>query len=194
MLPPAPPEPEPSRPLTPSRPDEDEPALRSPLGSDDGRRFRRGLLLHRLFETLPDLGREVREDAARRFLSRPGHGLDEAAREAMIAEALAVLDHPEFAPLFGPGSRAEVPVVGRVGDRVLSGQIDRLLVRDGEVWIVDYKTNRPPPATVAGVAPAYLRQMASYRDALALVYPGHRVRCLLLWTDTPRLMELPLDD
>ena len=188
---PAPPEPEPSRPLTPSRPDEDEPAVRSPLGSDDGRRFRRGLLLHRLFETLPDLSPEVRPAAARRFLARPGHGLDAATCEAMAAEALAVLDHPEFAPLFGPGSRAEVPVVGSVGGRVLSGQIDRLLVRDGEVWIVDYKTNRPPPETVAGVAPAYLRQMAAYRDAIRRIFPGHRIRCLLLWTDAPRLMELP---
>ncbi len=188
---PAPSEPEPSRPLTPSRPDEDEPAVRSPLGADDGRRFRRGLLLHRLFETLPELSPEVREAAARRFLSRPGHGLDAATRDEMVAEALAVLGHPEFAPLFGPGSRAEVPVVGSVGGRVLSGQIDRLLVRDGEVWIVDYKTNRPPPETVAGVAPAYLRQMAAYRDAVRQIYPGHRVRCLLLWTDTPRLMELP---
>ncbi len=188
---PAPPEPEPSRPLTPSRPDEDDSAVRSPLGNDDGRRFRRGLLLHRLFETLPELSPEVRAAAARRFLARPGHGLDDSSREAMVAEALAVLDHAEFAPLFGPGSRAEVPVVGTVGGRVLSGQIDRLLVRNGEVWIVDYKTNRPPPETVAGVAAGYLRQMASYRAAVRLIYPGHRVRCLLLWTDAPRLMELP---
>ncbi len=187
----APEEPEPSRPLTPSRPDEEEPAVRSPLGSDDGRRFRRGILLHRLFETLPDLSPDVREAAARRFLSRPGHGLDTATRDMMVAEALAVLNHPEFAPLFGPGSRAEVPVVGAVGGRVLSGQIDRLLVRAGEVWIVDYKTNRPPPETVAGVASGYLRQMAYYRKAVRLIYPNHRVRCLLLWTDAPRLMELP---
>ena len=165
--------------------------MRSPLGADDGRRFRRGLLLHRLFETLPDLAPGVRETAARRFLGRPAHGLDSVEREAMIAEALAVLDHPEFAPLFGPGSRAEVPVVGTVAGRVLAGQIDRLLVRDDAVWILDYKTNRPPPDTVASVAPAYLRQMAAYRAAIRLVYPGRPVRCLLLWTDAPRLMELP---
>jgi ATP-dependent helicase/nuclease subunit A len=188
---PAPPEAEPSRPLSPSRPDEVEPAVRSPLGRDDGSRFRRGLLLHRLFETLPGLEPGVRAAAAARFLARPGHGLDAEAQAALAAEALAVLEHPEFAPLFGPGSRAEVPLVGVVGDRVLSGQIDRLLVTDREVWIVDYKTNRPPPQTVAGVAPLYLRQMASYRAAISAIYPGHRVRCLLLWTDGPRLMELP---
>jgi len=190
---PAPAEPEPSRPLAPSRPDEAEPAVRSPLGRDDGSRFHRGLPLHRLFQTLPALEPGVRAVAAARFLARPAHGLTPESQAAIAAEALAVLEHPDFAPLFGPGSRAEVPLVGVIGDRVLSGQIDRLLVTDREVWIVDYKTNRPPPRTAAGVAPLYLRQMASYRAAISTIYPDRRVRCLLLWTDEPRLMELPED-
>ncbi|MEI8393631.1 MAG: double-strand break repair helicase AddA [Rhodospirillaceae bacterium] len=189
---PAPPEPEPSRPLTPSRPDDDaEPPVRSPLGEDDGGRFRRGLLLHRLFQTLPDLEPGVRATAARRFLMRPVHGLSAAVCEEMVAEALAVLEHPDFAPLFGPGSRAEVPLVGTVGERVLSGQIDRLLVTECDVWIVDFKTNRPPPRSPADVAPLYLGQMASYRTAIRMIYPQHTVHCLLLWTDGPDMMELP---
>lgn len=188
----APPEPQPSRPLTPSRPDDSEPAVRSPLGrDDDATRFRRGEILHRLFQTLPTLDSRVRAAAAARYLARPAHRLEPAIQAGLAAEALAVLEHPDFAPLFGPGSRAEVPLVGVVGDRVLSGQIDRLLVTDDAVWIVDYKTNRPPPRTVAEVAPLYLRQMASYRAAIAGLYPGRTIRCLLLWTDEPRLMELP---
>ena len=60
-----------------------------------------------------------------------------------------MLAHPEFAPLFGPGSQAEVPVVGLVGGRALSGQIDRLVVTADRVLIVDYKTLRPPPESEA---------------------------------------------
>ena len=108
----------------------------------------------------------------------------------ITAETLAVLSDPTFAPLFGPGSRAEVPVVGLVSSRALSGQIDRLLVTDKEVWIVDYKTNRPPPLVESQVSPVYLRQMAAYRAAIAAIYPDRPVRCVLLWTDGPRLMEL----
>ena len=188
---PPPLEPEPSRPLTPSRPDDAEPAVRSPLGRDDeSHRFRRGLLLHQLFQTLPTLDPGLRAAAAARYLARPAHGLAPKTQAEIAAEALAVLEHPDFAPLFGPGSRAEVPLVGVVGDRVLSGQIDRLLVTDREVWIVDYKTNRPSPRTAADVAPLYLRQMASYRAAIRTIYPDHTIRCLLLWTDEPRLMEI----
>ena len=36
-----------------------------------------------------------------------------------LEQALAVLSHPELAPLFGPGSRAEQPLTGTVGDVVV---------------------------------------------------------------------------
>ncbi|WP_449232321.1 double-strand break repair helicase AddA [Azospirillum doebereinerae] len=190
---PAPVEPEPSRPLTPSRPDGEEPAVRSPLGEDDGQRFKRGLLVHRLLQTLPELDPAAREAACRRFLARPAHKLDDAQQDAIATETLAVLSHAEFAHLFGAGSRAEVPLVGVVGGRALSGRIDRLTVVGDTVWIVDYKTNRPPPRILDDVPSVYRRQMAAYRAALTAVYPGKSVRCVLLWTDGPFVMELPAE-
>ncbi len=190
-LTPRPDEPSPPRPLIASRPSEAEPAATSPLGPDsDTTRFQRGLLIHRLMQSLPDLPVPAREAAARRFLGQPAHGLDPAEQDAVARETLAVLDHPDFAPLFGPGSRAEVPVVGLIDGRALSGRIDRLVVTDAAVMIVDYKTNRPPPLDAAEVAPAYVEQLAAYRAALTRIYPGRRIRTLLLWTDGPRLMEI----
>ncbi|MBI1205889.1 MAG: double-strand break repair helicase AddA [Azospirillum sp.] len=186
----APEEPAPPRPLTPSRPEDVEPAVRSPLGGDDGARFRRGLLIHRLLQTLPELAPDRRSTACRRFLAEPVHGLDDGEQAEIAAETLGVLDHPEFRPLFGPGSRAEVPIVGLVAGRVLSGQIDRLMVEPTTVWVIDFKTNRPPPRDPALVPALYLRQMAIYRAALREIYPGREVRCVLLWTDGPFLMEL----
>lgn len=192
---PPPGEPEPSRPLTPSRPDGEEPAVRSPLGNDDGQRFRRGLLVHRLLQTLPNLAEAARDAACRRFLARPAHKLTPEQQDAIARETLAVLSHAEFAHLFGPGSRAEVPLIGVValgdGSRALAGRIDRLALTGDTVWIVDYKTNRPPPRDLEDVPMVYRRQMAAYREALRAVYPGRRVRCVLLWTDGPYTMELP---
>ncbi len=186
-----PPEPEPPRPLAPSRPAGDEPAVASPLRDDAGRRYHRGRLVHRLLQTLPDLPPGRRRSACRRFLARPVHGLDPAAADALAEEVLAVLDRPDFAVLFGPGSRAEVPIAGRVGDRVVAGQVDRLVVAPDRVLVADYKTNRPPPERVEDVPGIYLDQMAAYRAVLREIYPDRPIRCLLVWTDGPRLMELP---
>jgi len=198
-MPPA--EPEPSRPLAPSAPTVAEPAVRSPLHqAAEEDRFRRGLLIHRLMQSLPDLPPRARRESADRWLASPAHGLDAAARQVILEETLAVLAEPDFAALFGPGSRAEVPVTGLIGRRdaetglvpqVISGQIDRMLVADDRVTIVDFKTLRPPPTDPARVSTAYLRQMAAYRALIGAIYPGRTVSCALLWTDGPRIMPLP---
>jgi ATP-dependent helicase/nuclease subunit A len=83
---------------------------------------------------------------------------------------------------------AELPELGQ-GARV-NGRIDRLAVSDDEVLIVDFKTNRPPPAREADVAPVYLAQMALYRMAAARIFPRRRIACALVWTDGPSLMRL----
>ena len=106
-------------------------------------------------------------------------------------QTLALLSDPAFAPLIGPDSLAEVPVTGLAGGRTISGQIDRLVNTGKDVLIIDYKTNRPPPDQAEDVAPLYLKQMASYRAALQQIFPGLPVRCVLLWTDGPKWMELP---
>jgi ATP-dependent helicase/nuclease subunit A len=187
---PPPAEPNPPRPLSPSRPDGVEPPTLSPLAATGSNRFKRGLLVHRLLQRLPELPIEEREIAARRFLGLPTHGLSTEEQDKLWHDTLGVMSQPDFAPLFGPGSQAEVPLVGLIGGRAVSAQIDRLVVANDRVLIVDYKTMRPPPAVEQEVPPIYLRQLAIYRAALARIYPGREIRCALLWTAGPRLMPI----
>lgn len=196
---PVPAEPAAPRAAAPSRLLEDEaggfaPVSLSPLAEGGQARFRRGALIHKLLQTLPDLPRERRAASAARYLAAQAD-LTDAQRTQIAAEIFKVLDDPAFAPLFGPGSRAEVSVSGRApglpDDVVINGQIDRLVVTGHEILIVDYKTNRPPPLHVKDVAGAYLAQMAAYRALLQGLDETKPVRCALLWTDGPRLMELP---
>ncbi|MBE7636008.1 double-strand break repair helicase AddA [Sneathiella sp. P13V-1] len=187
---PPPEEPFPPQPLTPSK-EEEEPSVRSPLGSDDGHRFHRGLLVHRLLESLPEVPVARREEVAANWLARPAHGLSDAQQREILTETLKVLTHPDFSDIFGPGSRAEVPLTGLMGDRIMSGQIDRLLIRDDDILIVDYKTNRPSPRDLAEVPQVYIRQMQIYREALKKIHPEKAIKCGLLWTDGPYLMEIP---
>ena len=185
-------EPLPPKPLAALRPAQAEPPSRSPLAPvDDERRYKRGTIIHRLLQTLPDLPVGSREAAARRYLARPALELDAAQQQETLAETLSVLSHPDFQDLFGPGSLAEVPVVGLIEGQALSGRIDRLVVTEAAVMIVDYKTNRPPSRDVATVPAAYLEQLRAYRQALAGVYPDKHVRCFLLWTVGPFILEIP---
>jgi len=180
--------------LAPSAvPAEDETPSAAPHGAADptGRRFRRGRLVHALLQHLPDHPPARRESAARAFLARPGHGLDMAEQATTLGEVLGLLAEPELAAAFGPGSLAEAPIAGRLGERVVSGQVDRLLVTPARVLVLDYKTNRPPPARLEQVPLPYLRQMATYRAVLRLAFPGRDVACALVWTYGARFMRLP---
>jgi ATP-dependent helicase/nuclease subunit A len=175
---------------------EDEPERADPpLQDGSADRYRRGNLIHKLLQLLPDMTEDERAAAALRYLSRPGQALDEREAAGIVDEVMRVIGDPVFAPVFGPGSRAEVPLAAQVslgGRRIgLTGQIDRLLVRPGDIMIVDYKTNRPPPATIEAADRAYVRQLAAYRRALHQLYPDRDVRAALLWTNTTRLMEVP---
>ena len=190
---PPPPEPDPPRPLFPSRPSGEEPPALSPLKTAGRERFKRGLIVHRLLQSLPELPEAAREAAAGRFLALPTHMLPADEQDDIRRETLTVLNHPDFAAIFGPRSQAEVPLVGLIGGHALSGQIDRLVVEDDRVLIVDYKTMRPVPPSEDEVAPVYLRQLAIYREALARIYPGRDIRCALLWTQAPLLMPISRD-
>lgn len=185
------PEPRPPRPLAPSSAGQDRSAD-PPLPTDAAREAaRRGVLIHRLLERLPDLAPERRPDAASEWLARQGNDLDAATRAEIAAAALAVLQTPGFADIFSPGALAEVPLAATVGGQVIAGSADRLLITPDKVTVVDFKTARRPPASLAEVPLSSLRQMAAYAAVLEAIYPGREIAAAVLYTQTPQLIAIP---
>ncbi len=175
-----------------------EPTLISPAKLGEEGRFIRGRLVHTLLEHLPDLDQEDRAVAAKTLADANGRALTEAARGQIIEETLTILEDPNFKDLFGTGSRAEVSLMAKITPKnkapiLLQGQIDRLIIREKDILIVDYKSNRPSPRNVDDVAEAYCAQLAAYRLALAEIYPNHQLKAALLWTDGPYFMEIPAE-
>lgn len=158
----------------------------------------RGRLVHRLLELLPGIAQDRRFFAADQFLDTALSPEFARYRQTLLQEVAAVLDHPDFAPLFAEPARVEVPIVGTVqaadGTGIeVSGQIDRLVAGRDRVLIIDYKTNFNPPLRVEEVALEYLAQLAVYRALLKQIYPDRRIEACLLWTSAPSMMVLPQD-
>jgi ATP-dependent helicase/nuclease subunit A len=186
-------------PLSPSSAFDEEIAGDAPAGGsalDRQKALERGRLVHRLMQSLPDIPAERRKAAAEHYLGNATTHIDAAERAALVQRTLAILSDPAFAEIFAAGSRAEVPIVGRIAapDGAapihVSGQIDRLAVSDDTVLIADYKTDRVPPKALGEVKP-YVTQLALYRAVLARLYPGKTVRAALLFTEGPLMMEVP---
>ncbi|XUU60397.1 double-strand break repair helicase AddA [Erythrobacter sp. HA6-11] len=184
------PEPRPPKPLAPSSAGE-EAGADPPLKPADAKvAARRGVILHRLLERLPDVAVAEREAKAAAWLAQQAWDLSEAERADILASALSVIATPEFAEIFAPGSLAEVPLAATVGGEVIAGIADRLLVTDEAVTVVDFKTTRRPPASETQIQRAILKQMAAYVAALEAIYPDRTVRAAVLYTHTPRLIAL----
>jgi ATP-dependent helicase/nuclease subunit A len=184
-------------PLSPSSAFSEEIGRIAPAGataSDRHKALEKGRLVHRLMQSLPDIPAERRKDAAERYLANAATDFAAQEQADIVARVIAIFDDKNFAELFTPGSRAELPIVGRIandtGDMIpVSGQVDRLAVTDDAVLIADYKTDRRVPRGLDEVEP-YVAQLALYQAVLARLYPNKAVRAALVFTEEPRLMEV----
>ena len=148
----------------------------------------RGTIIHLLLEGLAGLESENYETTARQFLT---HYPDmEVEHEQIISEVIKLLENPDLQMLFGPHSRAEVPIGGRVlmsgGDQQLfSGRIDRYVELPEAILIADYKTTRHPPSPDEPIETDIAVQLEIYRKLVTAVSPNKEVRCAIVWTTGP---------
>ena len=186
---PAPPEARPPRPLAPSALAEDKQT--APPPSDALRAAaERGTRIHHLLERLADVDPANRHATAMRWLERSAGMVDEPARREVVDTVCAVLSHPDYFALFGPGSLAEAPLAATLTDgTVVAGTVDRLLVESTRVSVIDFKTGRVPPSEDA-IPASHLAQMRAYSNALRMIFPGREIRAALLYTSGPKLFEL----
>lgn len=149
-----------------------------------------GRALHRLFQLLPDVPKERRRDAARELLER--RDITGSKARTLADRVIAIIEHEAHAAYFGESGLAEIPLVADLGEAgLLAGQVDRIVVTESEVLILDYKSDRLPPKEPSGVPKAYIAQLAAYRSGLARMFPEKSVTTALLWTETAQLMVIP---
>jgi ATP-dependent helicase/nuclease subunit A len=194
------------RPLSPSGAgmmiddDADDLIVTSPLFGDKtagSLALQKGKLVHRMLQMLTEFSDAERETAAYRYAERAARYWPKVEREKLVDSVMSVLSHGGLAPVFSARSQAEVSIMGTLQlegqDYAISGRIDRLVEMDDRVIILDYKTNRKPPAEVEAVPLTHRAQLAIYREILKPLYPGKEVECVLVYTETATVMTLPVE-
>ena len=188
MFAPAPAEENPPRPLAPSNLDDD---LYGDAPASAALKVAavRGKLLHALFEHYAGGDIAAFKTAAVDWLGRNNPERDFNHQNG-VAEVIAVMQNPDWEELFSSAARAEVPLAALVGTTVISGRVDRLLVTDDRVRLIDFKTGRNVPANESAVSTPILRQMAHYVAALESIFAPRKVEAALLYTNGPSMIEL----
>ncbi len=138
----------------------------------------KGIFIHKLLQYLPCLSPDQRLIKLKELTPQgmpPPYSL------------LDLMLKPEIIDLFGENSLAEVPIIGTLNGQKISGQIDRLVIRQNDILIIDYKTNKIVPQNVPD---NYRAQLNAYRDLIKNIFPDKIVKAYLLWTENLTLMEV----
>jgi len=155
------------------------PSTRRDVGSNVA--VARGRAIHRILQELPGMAPDAGLNFARRILAK--NALDAGLAEKI----LGLITHPDHSDFFGPDGQAEVSIgsISQNGQRITE-RIDRLVVRDKDILVLDYKTDWNVPDRLEADHPHVL-QLASYARTLGQAYDGKPVRAAILWTSLPRL-------
>ncbi len=149
----------------------------------------RGIRIHRLLQFLK---KDTSEPELHALLAVIAPDWDDKTRTAIGAEIWKLYCQEHW--LWEGEAHAEVSISGDIDIAgVLSpvnGQIDRLLRSKDGLLVLDYKTGRHVPTSTTEVPRNYLLQLKTYVALLQRMEPDTPIRCAILWTYRPFLMEL----
>ena len=171
---------QPVRPLVPSQPPEKQQP--QSVATTSGQLARQeGIFVHYLLDIVGGLPAESRADGLERVARQASAQFPlmvEERRLSLASHLVRFMAQAEFAPLFSDKALSEFQISGVVGTKTVIGQIDKVVLDDDVIWLVDFKSGRPqghnPPAS-------YVTQMALYHALLSQIYPDRLVRASLIW-------------
>ena len=154
---------------------------------------RRGVVIHRMLERLTGGGTRssIEMKLRHEFSDRPST----EEFNAWWREACEVVDDTGLRDFFDPAryrmARNEVPILYREGARDVFGIIDRLVMQETEIILIDYKTHaRAVPGNIAQLARDFTEQMHRYAAGAHQLWPRKKLRLILLFTACGGVVEL----
>ena len=162
-------------------------------GDIDGRE--RGSAIHAMLEWLTDTGAGAGDKLPEELATRLGRAAENSELQAWWQEALHTLRDPALAHLFDDRqyqkAMNEVPVQYLENGRTVYGIIDRVIIRDDTVLVIDYKTHRSKDSVrLNALAKDYAGQMQLYGQAAAWLWPPHSISTRLLFTHSATLVTV----
>jgi ATP-dependent helicase/nuclease subunit A len=170
-----------------------DPAVTQASGDADGRE--RGIAIHHMLDFLTRTSGNAASAPPPELAARLGREAGDTELLDWWQEAWQTWRHADLAMVFDPRyfmrAQNEVPLQYSHGGQLVYGIIDRLVICEDAVRVIDYKTHRrAAPDTLAELAESYRQQMRLYADGVARLWPGLVVKPYLLFTSCNTLFGI----
>lgn len=178
--------------INPSQSDSEKEHSTSALPDEDG--MTRGTIIHRALELLTNDNVITDDQLLLQLKIESGDILDSNEYSECVSEAKAVINHADFEHLFNDDdfdkAYNELPIHYRSGKKDIHGVIDRVVIKDNTLYLVDYKTHQNiTNNNISDVADEYKKQIAFYKQGLQKVWPDHMIKPYLLFTHCNEIFE-----
>ena len=159
---------------------------------EDG--IKRGIAIHRALDLMTRTSPLSAEQTRQRIRHESGSNED-TELDSWMDEACNTVNNDEFSDIFRPADHCQVlnelPVIYRQGDHSVYGVIDRLIINDDRILLIDYKTHQVENETrLAALSAAYRSQLELYSKGVEKIWPGLKIKSGLLFTNSARLVWL----
>ena len=148
----------------------------------------KGNAIHKLLEVLPTTTVEERNEIADIYLSNLFYTLTDEEKDNIKNDVLNILK--KYHEYFNNTSKSEVPIVGEINGKIISGQIDRLIIKDDEIIIIDYKSTIKNYEDQNDLPKEYIKQLELYKELISKIYENKKIRCYILLTSYLKMIEV----
>ena len=143
----------------------------------------RGIIMHQMLNFIS----QSPKNEFSQFYSTDINNIEKEKLENWWLECKNTMSHEQFSEYFTSTEVDqyfnEVPIQFKDNDKMVYGIIDRLIIKDNNITIIDYKTH--PYAdknNIEKIAKSYTQQMTLYKKGVQLLWPDYSVTAILIFT------------
>lgn len=140
--------------------------------------LKQGIFIHKLLQELPSVPKDKRRIIAQKLCPE---------NLTVPEEVFTLLETPLIPSLFSKNSFAEIPIVGTVNNEKISGQIDRLVIEEDKVILVDFKYTLTQNTVVSK---KYYTQMNLYKQLLNQIFKNKPIKAYIYWLPSLTITEI----
>ena len=125
---------------------------------------------------------ENQRDLLEKYLENHHNYLKNEEKIEILRQVSNILENHKFDFLFAENSQSEVPILGKINEQLVSGKIDRLIINENEIIIIDYKSDKIAVNEITIKTQKYQDQLGFYAKIIKEIYPNKKITCAIIWT------------